>query len=469
MDMFIFPPPGQGLAPELQQKLKTAFFTNDRYDARRWRNKNLPHIKKILGDLAGKTLAEQVFEAIHGRSNCLVCGASVRLGSFSVGWERFCSRGCAQRHPMVRDKAKRTCLERHGGKTIWEIPGNKAKIAKKISAGRRRRLRPAILQVLGARGIQAVENLERIQLVHSCGHAWSVKTLRRGISCPRCASSRPEEEIIKLIMELLPTARIKQRDRTAIGPKEIDILVNDKFGIEYNGAYWHQNRSAADAQRKVLLARERGIRLFTILESDWAQRKDKIVARLVAYLTRPKQLSARALTIRAVDSAEARSFLERHHSSGAAPARQAIGLFTKTGELRQLATFSPVRFSRNKQDWELIRFCSLPGYQVRGGLSRLIAAWRRLHPATKLISYHDLRFGWSDALAKVGFSMRAVTKPGYRWVKKGESLERYQTQKRHLQKILRGVDLSKTEVELMQLDGWIQEFNPGCARWELEA
>lgn len=60
-------------------------------------------------------------------------------------------------------------------------------------------------------------------------------------------------------------------------PKEIDCyLPNLGLGIEFNGLYWHslEQKELEYHLKKWINAREKGIRLITIWEDDWRDRKD---------------------------------------------------------------------------------------------------------------------------------------------------------------------------------------------------
>lgn len=80
-----------------------------------------------------------------------------------------------------------------------------------------------------------------------------VKHHYSGRGCPSCfhRQSKPELEIISLIMDLLPNEQIS----TSVSPewmqgqREIDIYVTSKrFAIEYNGDYWHSEKFGRDKE-----------------------------------------------------------------------------------------------------------------------------------------------------------------------------------------------------------------------------
>lgn len=442
------------------------FFSNGTFDPRKWRNaKNYAH---ILNKLPGETLSEKIYTGIYGRSYCLTCGGAVKLSSFTAGWEKFCSRSCAQKHPDVRSKIKKTTLDRYGGETVWDIPGMKEKIAANISRSKKQARQHNIISTIKPDLQVELVNGEW-HWTHSCGTKWVTSICRKKMSCPKCASSKPELELIDFVKSIVPSAKIKHRDRTILAPKELDIVINDTFAIEYNGAYHHRDNDPKIAQNKVINAAKLGIRLFTVLESDWKHNRKKVEAKISSYLKPLQRIGARRLSVCAITKQEAKTFLLANHFSGSAGAREFYGLKNPAGQLLCLATFAPARFTnQSNSQWELIRLCTAPGIVVQGGISKLVKHWKQLHPDCELISYHDLRFGWSDSLKNAGFKLEKITKPGWRWVKGDVVLERWETQKRKIKNIIPDADLSKTEAQIMKAAGWIQEYNVGNAKWRLD-
>lgn len=98
-----------------------------------------------------------------------------------------------------------------------------------------------------------------------------------GEGCRLCQDhqSKPELELISLIMDMLPNEQIS----TSISPewmsgqREIDIYIpGKKFAIEYNGDYWHSEKFGRNKewhQRKSDEAKEAGITLLHIWDSRW--------------------------------------------------------------------------------------------------------------------------------------------------------------------------------------------------------
>lgn len=123
---------------EIKNKIIELFFTNGKYDARKWRNSQNEEIKKILDTIDNQLLSEKIYAIINGNGMCKTCGGPVKLISFNRGWKDFCSSSCAQKNNNTRIKMTETMKTRYAGATnIWEIPGYANAMRTKISKTKR--------------------------------------------------------------------------------------------------------------------------------------------------------------------------------------------------------------------------------------------------------------------------------------------------------------------------------------------
>lgn len=126
------------------------------------------------------------------------------------------------------------------------------------------------------------------------GHRFTTQPrfLMEGHGCASCASQNlnaPEREL-GAYLESLGLA-VKYRDRTMLpNHQELDLLIADrKLAIEYRSVFWHSyerlkkikpdkiDRLEFRAQDKAILAAERGIRLLTIIESDYVHNRQAVL------------------------------------------------------------------------------------------------------------------------------------------------------------------------------------------------
>lgn len=107
--------------------------------------------------------------------------------------------------------------------------------------------------------------------------------LDRSFLCSKCVigSSMQEDNVYNYILSLgIDENNIIRHDRKFLGNKqEIDILIpSKKLAIEYNGAYWHTDdkrcRTSKYHYNKFNICENKGIRLLTIFDLDWNNKKD---------------------------------------------------------------------------------------------------------------------------------------------------------------------------------------------------
>lgn len=106
-------------------------------------------------------------------------------------------------------------------------------------------------------------------------HVWktSVKERVYGTGCPFCypQTSGPELRLLCELKSIFPSAE----HRIKINGYEVDIYIPElKFGLEYDGAFWHQNKTDKDIEKnealesEILLIRVREKGLRKISEND---------------------------------------------------------------------------------------------------------------------------------------------------------------------------------------------------------
>lgn len=143
---------------------------------------------------------------------------------------------------------------------------------------------------------------------------------------------------------------------------------------------------------------------------------------------------ARNCSVHRIDKHSAAAFLAQHHRLGATGCRYAYGLCVdrssgrtelsvEVGTLVAVALFSNARRwdkgGRKVSSYEWIRYASLSGIRVVGGMSKLLAAFvEEVHP-DDVMSYADADYpDGGEAYLKLGFVQEAVIeKNGHRNLK----------------------------------------------------
>lgn len=279
--------------------------------------------------------------------------------------------------------------------------------------------------------------------------------------CPVCFNGKftHRSHYEDLICNILDDMSIDycKNDRKVLNGKELDIFIKSKsIAIEFDGLYWHQNSKKSLEKQRLL--EQKGVRLIDIFEGEFDY--DKVKSILEAALSKSKLIYARECEVVEVQSKDYKSFCERNHIQGYAPASVRLGL-THNGKLMQVMSFSKPRFNK-KYSYEIIRECTECGYGVVGGKARLWRAFLRLEKPKSVVSYCDKRYFTGVSYLSLGMKQLEDSSSSYVYVNaNGEVLSRYQCQKYKLQKLLRKFDVSLTETENMEMNGFYKMYDFG--------
>ena len=306
------------------------------------------------------------------------------------------------------------------------------------------------------------------------GHIY--KTTNKNIvqgygSCYICNPPNIQED---KIFNLLEKYGAVKHDRNLLYPKELDIILPDKFAIEYNGLIWHSYNPYQFPTKdkieninkhldKTELCEQKGIQLFHIFENEWLDPiKQEIWKSVInSKLGIHTRIYARKTEIRIVQNKEKNIFLEKNHLQGSYNSSINIGLYHEN-ELVSIMTFGKSRFSK-KYEYELLRFASKLNTTVVGGGSKLIKFFEETYKPKSLISYANRRWSTGNFYEQVGFEFSHDSSPNYFYIGKNskilESRNKYQKHKLH--KVLEIFDESKSESENMFLNGYRRIYDSG--------
>ena len=266
------------------------------------------------------------------------------------------------------------------------------------------------------------------------------------------------------LQELFPSM---SKTKSVICPYEIDLYSEEhKFGIEFNGSYWHSEKNISDQyyhQKKSLLAESKGIFLYHIFEYEWNNeiQQKKIISQVKNILgLNENKIYARKCELKEVQAKEAKVFLNENHLQNSCTARINLGLYYQN-ELVSLMTFGKSRFDK-KYEYELLRFCNKMNTSVIGGASKLFKYFIREYKPNSILSYSHIDKGTGELYQKLGFSQIRITGPDYVWCKGYQVLSRYQCQK---YKLLKQGFEGNSEKEIMENRGFIRIFGCGNKVW----
>ena len=174
-------------------------------------------------------------------------------------------------------------------------------------------------------------------------------------------------------------------------------------------------------------------RIIHLWEDVYLSKTDLVKSRILTMLGNFTRLHARHCFIERIDKLTADNFLKINHLQGSVKAKFKYGLFLKPQYVERfigrivcedtdngnskitvplliaVATFSGGRTMKigNRADtrsFELIRFATLQGYVVVGGMNKLLKAFIKEHQPDDIMSYADK--DWSDGRSydKLGFT-----------------------------------------------------------------
>ena len=299
------------------------------------------------------------------------------------------------------------------------------------------------------------------------GVKWYIHT--QGSGCPSCYPSSSEIEL-KLLNELKNNTKLNIKHQFWINNREIDILINNKIGVEVNGMYWHSDQQKENDYHihKSDLAEKEGIHLIHINEQELIMNFDKCISLIKAKVGKfDSVIYARKCSIKEVSYQDADKFLTENHMQGSRSVGSTrYGLYYND-ILVSIMTFGKPRFNQ-EYDWEMIRFCSSLNTQIIGGASKLLKYFRKINSGS-IISYANRRWSIGTLYEKLGFTMSHKTEPNYEWTSPKATYSRYQTQKHKLNDLLGDkFNPNKSEYENMRESGFFKVFDSGNIVYVLE-
>ena len=261
--------------------------------------------------------------------------------------------------------------------------------------------------------------------------------------CHKCyaniSQSSPELEI-KDIINAMYNGKCIENSRSIIQPLELDLYYPDKnVAIEFNGNYWHdENHKPKDYHfNKFKLCKEKGIRLVSIYESDWFNKRDNIISLLKNIFIDSKIIYARNCTISKLDYKTKSDFINEYHFYGDSnQGTISYGLYYNN-ELVSVMSFGKLRgqnkLHNNKDHYELVRFVTKDSMRIIGGASKLFKKFISEYQPVYIICYSDNDFFTGETYNKLGFKLKSLGESiDYQWVKGTNVLSRYECMKNKL-------------------------------------
>lgn len=428
---------------------------------------------------------------------CRCCSKNITVfRSWTDGYKAdFCSISCQRKYSLAKvrkpkpvkipvskeeSNAKRvkTSLERYGSEFPWQNKDVKARASAKILNNTFNRwveqlstydlgMVSSFSEYIGNRSDMQVKCLK-------CDSAFSLKRFSNehgedlNHACPVChppKASRGQHEIVDFIKSMGLSCIMN--NRTVIKPYELDIYVpSHGIAIEFDGLYWHSERGRPGIKHslseKLKLIAQSDIQVVFINEGEWNNQQEKVKSRLKSLFGKCDRVFARKCEIKAVPKQVAQKFFQDNHIQNSVGMNQCLGLYLND-ELVSAMSFGKPRFA--KYDTEILRFCSKLNLTVVGAASRLLNHFKKLNSTDSIISYADLRWGKGNVYEKMNMTYMGHTGLSYFYVSvNGKILNRSSCQK-HKLKSFENYDITKTEKQIMEENGYSRFWTPGNSKW----
>ena len=401
-------------------------------------------------------------------------------------------------------KAKQTCLSRYGVDNGSKTPEAKEKISKKYKLNQGSRIEKSKITFLKKYGVDwNMKNPKINKKTHESRKKTILKKIHEMdftiiknefdtflLKCNKCNHKAWYKRYLinrtyKLDKKLCNKCYYKEKRFRSNGEKELlleisklykgEILTNKKlFGyeadiylpdeklvLEYNGVYWHSElyRDSKYHKNKKIKFAENNINLINIWEDDWKHFKKIIISRIKNLFHLNEKIYARKCILKEISPKEARDFMNENHLKGYTNSKIKVGLFYKD-KLVSVSTFGK-RFliKKNKDEYELLRNCTLKGFTVIGGFQKMIKYFIKKY-SNNLYSYVDC--DWTNLNKSVyhkSFKLIKYTSPGYYWVINGIRENRIKFQKHRL--VEAGANPFLTEYEIMSDKGYFRIYDSG--------
>lgn len=259
----------------------------------------------------------------------------------------------------------------------------------------------------------------------------------------------------------------KVNDRTIISPLELDLVIEDSLAIEICGLIWHSETFGKKDKfyhlNKMKMCNDKDIRLITMF---YHYDIGIIKSMILNHFGKNKRIYARKTKFIEISYEFCKYFEDANHIMGSRPASRYFGLYYKD-ELVQTFTLGKSRYNK-KYEYELIRCTTKKGYNIIGGLSKLLKHSLEITQCKSLITYVDLSYGTKKGYSNIMNYVRN-TDPNYWYFNPKNSEKVYSRvafQKHKLEKKLDIFDPSLNEYKNMVANGWDRYWDCGNAVYE---
>lgn len=141
-----------------------------------------------------------------------------------------------------------------------------------------------------------------------------------------------------------------------------------------------------------------GFQVYNLWEDVWQSKSSQVLNRLLYFSNLTERIHGRKCKVQPLNNIDFKSFLNAHHLQSSIPCKIRYGLFYQ-GVLVAVAGFNQLLMPSkgdNYRSSELLRYCTLPGINIPGGLSKLLKAHFKFDGFDDVMSYADR--DWSNGV-----------------------------------------------------------------------
>ena len=282
--------------------------------------------------------------------------------------------------------------------------------------------------------------------------------------CPTCGlqNSKNENEIREFIENELNIKTEKIR----IENKEIDIyLSNYKFGIEFNGLYWHSSKFKNKNYHlnKTKLCEQHDIQLLQIFEDEWILKKE-IIKSIIKNKLRifENNINVKKCIIREIDNKICDNFFETNHIHGTVDSKFRIGLFYNN-KLVMAMIFNKKRTQKN--EYQMLGICTKLNTEIIGGSDKLLKHFIKTFKPKTILAYSNLRFSENDKYEELKFKSIENTKPNYFYFKKNKTIRNDNSKLNKEFFTNLGIKIIKNKDQIMKKLGYLKIYDCGNVKY----
>lgn len=290
-----------------------------------------------------------------------------------------------------------------------------------------------------------------------------------GHGCPKCGfvESKAENEIYD-ILSSIPNIIVEKRNKSILEGKELDIYLPEfNVAIEYNGLHWHSEEFKIDKNyhlEKLEACNTRGVKLIQVFEDEWIEHKEIVLSKIMHALrigSYKKKIRGHKCKIEEISILSAKPFLERNHIQGYGSGSVILGA-TFDNELVGVCIFK-----KDGDGWELTRMATKNDYLCHGLCGKMFKWFIDKYNPSYIKSFADRRWTldmYNNVYIKLGFELKGILKPDYRYVVDNKRVHKFNFRKEHLHEKY-GLPLSMTEKEMCDELGFKRIWDCGLIKF----